>query len=82
MEPKEVTMNFGKRITTTFWLYISDPYPEEVDEVEIIIDPNQNVGTSNQYAFNPSTGFSFSNNHTRLISTRRTHQPIHSQSDQ
>ena len=58
-EPKDVTMNFGKRITASFWLYITDPYPEEVDEVEIIIDPNQNVDTSNQYAFNPFTGFSF-----------------------
>ena len=58
-EPKEVTMNFGKRITASFSLYISDPYPEEVDEVEIIIDPDQNVGTPNQYTFNPSTGFSF-----------------------
>ena len=47
-EPKEVTMNFGKRITASFSLYISDPYPEEVDEVEIIIDPDQNVGTPNQ----------------------------------
>lgn len=58
-EPKDVTMNFGKRITASFSLYISDPYPEEVDEVEIIIDPDQNVDTPNQYAFNPSTGFSF-----------------------
>lgn len=58
-EPKDVTMNFGKRITASFWLYITDPYPEEVDEVEIIIDPNQNVDTPNQYAFNPFTGFSF-----------------------
>ncbi|OYP41830.1 FimB/Mfa2 family fimbrial subunit, partial [Prevotella sp. P4-119] len=58
-EPKEVTMNFGKRITASFSLYISDPYPEEVDEVEIIIDPDQNAGTPNQYTFNPSTGFSF-----------------------
>ena len=58
-EPKEVTMNFGKRITASFSLYISDPYPEEVDEVEIIIDPDQNVDTPNQYTFNPSTGFSF-----------------------
>ena len=58
-EPKDVTMNFGKRITATFWLYISDSYPEEVDKVEIIIDPDPNVGTLNQYAFNPSTGFSF-----------------------
>lgn len=58
-EPKEVTMNFGKRITASFMLRITDPYPEEVDEVEIIIDPDQNVGTPNQYTFNPSTGFSF-----------------------
>ena len=58
-EPKDVTMNFGKRITASFSLYISDPYPEEVDEVEIIIDPDQNVDTPNQYTFNPSTGFSF-----------------------
>ncbi|MCF2564775.1 FimB/Mfa2 family fimbrial subunit, partial [Prevotella brevis] len=58
-EPKDVTMDFGKRITASFWLYITDPYPEEVDEVEIIIDPNQNVDTPNQYAFNPFTGFSF-----------------------
>ena len=57
-EPKDVTMNFGKRITASFWLRISDSYPEEVDEVEIIIDPDQNVGTPEQYAFNPSTGFS------------------------
>ncbi|OYP53003.1 hypothetical protein CIK93_00970, partial [Prevotella sp. P3-92] len=58
-EPKEVTMNFGKRITASFMLRTTDPYPEEVDEVEIIIDPDQNVGTPNQYTFNPSTGFSF-----------------------
>ena len=58
-EPKDVTMNFGKRITASFWLRISDSYPEEVDEVEIIIDPDQNVGTPNQYTFNPFTGFSF-----------------------
>lgn len=58
-EPKDVTMNFGKRITASFMLRTTDPYPEEVDEVEIIIDPDQNVGTPNQYTFNPSTGFSF-----------------------
>ena len=58
-EPKDVTMNFGKRITASFMLRTTDPYPEEVDEVEIIIDPDQNVGTPNQYTFNPFTGFSF-----------------------
>ena len=58
-EPKDVTMNFGKRITASFMLRTTDPYPEEVDEVEIIIDPDQNVGTPNQYTFNPSSGFSF-----------------------
>lgn len=72
-EPKEVTMNFGKRITASFSLYISDPYPEEVDEVEIIIDPDQNVGTPNQYTFNPSTGFSFAKqSYTTNINKKNT----------
>ena len=72
-EPKDVTMNFGKRITASFWLYITDPYPEEVDEVEIIIDPDQNVGTPNQYTFNPSTGFSFAKqSYTTNINKKNT----------
>ena len=72
-EPKDVTMNFGKRITASFWLYITDPYPEEVDEVEIIIDPNQNVDTPNQYAFNPFTGFSFAKqSYTTNINKKNT----------
>ena len=72
-EPKEVTMNFGKRITASFSLCISDPYPEEVDEVEIIIDPDQNVGTPNQYTFNPSTGFSFAKqSYTTNINKKNT----------
>ena len=66
-EPKEVTMDFGKRITASFMLRTTDPYPEEVDEVEIIIDPDQNVGTPNQYTFNPSTGFSFAKSYTTNI---------------
>ena len=72
-EPKEVTMNFGKRITASFMLRITDPYPEEVDEVEIIIDPDQNVGTPNQYTFNPSTGFSFAKqSYTTNINKKNT----------
>ena len=72
-EPKDVTMNFGKRITASFMLRITDPYPEEVDEVEIIIDPDQNVGTPNQYTFNPSTGFSFAKqSYTTNINKKNT----------
>ena len=72
-EPKEVTMNFGKRITASFMLRTTDPYPEEVDEVEIIIDPDQNVGTPNQYTFNPSTGFSFAKqSYTTNINKKNT----------
>ena len=72
-EPKDVTMNFGKRITASFMLRTTDPYPEEVDEVEIIIDPDQNVGTPNQYTFNPSTGFSFAKqSYTTNINKKNT----------
>ncbi|WP_293589651.1 hypothetical protein [Prevotella sp.] len=53
---QEVKIEFGKRITSSFDLTVTDAYPDEIETVEIILNPSNNKAT-NPYAFDPSTGF-------------------------
>lgn len=53
---QSVNIEFGKRITSSFDLKVTDPYPDEIETVEIILNPSKNQA-ANPYAFNPSTGF-------------------------
>lgn len=52
---QEVKIEFGKRITSSFDLKVTDPYPDEIETVEIIFNPSKDQA-ANPYAFNPSTG--------------------------
>lgn len=53
---QEVKIEFGKRITSSFELNVTDPYPDEIETVEIIFNPSKDQA-ANPYAFDPSTGF-------------------------
>ena len=52
---QEVKIEFGKRITSSFDLTVTDAYPDEIENVEIILNPSKDQA-ANPYAFNPSTG--------------------------
>ena len=52
---QEVTMAFGKRITTTLGITITDDTPAEVQKMQIIISPSASKPTL--YSIDPSTGF-------------------------
>lgn len=52
---QEVTMAFGKRITTTLGITITDDTPAEVQKMQIIVSPSASKPTS--YSIDPSTGF-------------------------
>lgn len=52
---QEVTMAFGKRITTTLGITITDDTPAEVQNMQIIVSPSASKSTS--YSIDPSTGF-------------------------
>lgn len=52
---QDVTIVFGKRITSSFELNVTDDYPDEIENVEIILNPSKDQA-ANPYAFNPSTG--------------------------
>lgn len=53
---QSVSIDFGKRITSSFDLIVTDAYPNEIETVEIILNPSKNQA-ANPYAFDPSTGF-------------------------
>lgn len=62
---KEFTINFGKRVTSTFSLNITDAaslnsksaFPYIVKKVEIVLTPSQDQGVASApYTFNPETG--------------------------
>lgn len=53
---QKVTIDFGKRITSSFNLVVKDAYPDEVKEIEIILNSSK-TDAKYPYAFNPSTGF-------------------------
>lgn len=52
---QDVTIAFGKRITSSFELNVTDDYPDEIENVEMILNPSKDQA-ANPYAFNPSTG--------------------------
>ena len=52
---QSVNIEFGKRITSSFELNVTDDYPDEIENVEIILNPSKDQA-ANSYAFNPSTG--------------------------
>lgn len=52
---QNVTMNFGKRVTATFLLNVTDAYPDNVEAVEMTFNPTKEAAES-PYAFNPTTG--------------------------
>lgn len=52
---QSVTMNFGKRITATFRLVVTDTYPDDVEKIQITSNPTKDAAKT-PYAFNPTTG--------------------------
>lgn len=52
---QSVNIEFGKRITSSFELNVTDAYPDEIETVELILNPSKDQA-ANPYAFNPSTG--------------------------
>ncbi len=56
---KDVTINFGKRVTSSFYLNITDAFPYIVKKVEIVLTPSQDQGVASApYTLNPTTGLS------------------------
>lgn len=53
---QNVTMEFGKRITTSFNLKVTDAYPDEVTKVRLTANSFKPKATS-PFAFSPATGF-------------------------
>lgn len=53
---QNVTMEFGKRITTSFNLKVTDDYPDEVTKVRLTANSSKPKATS-PFAFSPATGF-------------------------
>lgn len=52
---KEVVVNFGKRVTSSFYLNITDAFPANVKKLEIVLNPLHDVASA-PYTFNPTTG--------------------------
>lgn len=52
---KEVVINFGKRVTSSFYLNITDTFPANVKKLEIVLNPLHDVASA-PYTFNPTTG--------------------------
>lgn len=52
---KEVVINFGKRVTSSFYLNITDAFPANVKKLEIVLNPLHDVASA-PYTFNPTTG--------------------------
>lgn len=53
---QNVTMEFGKRITTSFNLKVKDAYPDEVTKVRLTANSSKPKATT-PFAFSPATGF-------------------------
>lgn len=53
---QNVTMEFGKRITTSFNLKVTDAYPDEVTKVRLTANSSKPKAAS-PFAFSPATGF-------------------------
>lgn len=56
---QNVAINFGKRVTSSFYLNITDAFPYKVKKVEIVLTPSQDQGVASApYTLNPTTGLS------------------------
>lgn len=53
---QNVTMEFGKRITTSFNLKVTDAYPDEVTKVRLTANSSK-LKAASPFAFSPATGF-------------------------
>ena len=53
---QNITMEFGKRITTSFNLKVKDDYPDEVTKVRLTANSSKPKAAS-PFAFSPATGF-------------------------
>ncbi len=53
---QNVTMEFGKRITTSFNLKVTDDYPDEVTKVRLTANSSKPKAAT-PFAFSPATGF-------------------------
>lgn len=53
----DVAINFGKRVTSSFFLNITDAFPATVKKLEIVLNPSHDVA-SKPYTLNPTTGLS------------------------
>lgn len=51
----DVAINFGKRVTSSFFLNITDAFPANVKKLEIVLNPLHDVASA-PYTFNPTTG--------------------------
>lgn len=52
---QNVTMTFGKRITTSLYVKVTDATPAEVRKMQVIVSPSATKPSA--YAITPSTGF-------------------------
>ena len=53
---QNVKIDFGKRITSSFELTVTDAYPDEIENAEIILNPSKDQA-ANPFVFDPTTGF-------------------------
>lgn len=53
----EVAINFGKRVTSSFYLNITDAFPATVKKLEIVLNSLPDVASA-PYTLNPTTGLS------------------------
>lgn len=54
---QKVAINFGKRVTSSFHLNITDAFPCNVKKLEIVLNPLHDVASA-PYTLNPTTGLS------------------------
>lgn len=52
---QNVTMTFGKRITTSLYVKVTDATPAEVQKMQVIVSPSATKPSA--YSINPSNGF-------------------------
>ena len=52
---QNVNVDFGKRVTSSFQLHVTDTYPNDVEKIEAIFNPSKTEAQA-PYSFNPATG--------------------------
>lgn len=58
-DTQTVTLDMGKRITTSFRIKVTDTYPIDVEKIELILNPGK-TAYATPFAFNPTTGLTSS----------------------